>query len=319
MARKTVFKKVAVLMGGVSAEREVSLKTGEAVLDALLKLGYKAKGIDADRKVAKVLLKEAPEAVFIALHGRFGEDGTIQGMLELLEIPYCGSGVLASALAMDKIMSKKIFRQEDIPVAIDIPCCADDFKNNRNDVIERVAKNVPLPLIVKPSREGSTIGVTIVKRKEDIGEALDTAFHHDNNVLAEQFIEGKLVTVALIGREPKPLPVIEVVPKSGFYDYEAKYTSGMTEYICPARLPEDISAQLKEIAVQAHNSLDCEDVSRVDMILSDENEVFVLEVNTIPGMTETSLVPKAARAHGLDFPELVDEILSGAYLKLKPG
>lgn len=313
-----MFKKVAVLLGGWSAEREVSLKTGEAIYNALLRLGHEASKIDVDREIYRRLLEEQPDAAFIALHGRYGEDGTMQGLLELLEIPYPGSGVLASALAIDKVMTKKVFREENIPVAPDLVVEKKDAQSAAM-VADEAESRLGLPVIVKPSREGSTIGVTIIDKKDKMPEALKLALSYDDTVLIEKFILGKLLTVALIGREPQALPIIEIRAKKGFYDYEAKYTAGMTDYICPAEISADLTRDIQKIAVRAHQVLGCEDVSRVDLMLGDDGEVYVLEVNTIPGMTETSLVPKAAAQTGINFENLIKIILEGARLKLKPS
>lgn len=313
---RLAFKKVAVLMGGLSAERDVSLKTGDACANALRGLGYTVAGIDMGLDVVQAIDKKKPDAVLIALHGRYGEDGTIQGVLEILGIPYAGSGVLASALAMDKIVSKKIFRHEGIPVAPDVPCYLGEYKASPEDSLKRVETEVGLPVIIKPNREGSTIGCTIVTDRSELKTALETAFECDDQVLAEKFVEGRLLTVGLVGKEPTPLPIVEVIAKKGFYDYESKYTTGMTEYVCPAVIDPDETKRLQEIAVRVHKALGCEDISRVDIILGQDGRDYVLELNTLPGMTETSLVPKAAKAAGIGFPELVEMILSGASLKL---
>lgn len=313
-----MFKKVAVLLGGRSAEREVSLKTGEAIYKALVKLGYETSKIDVDHNVFEPLLANRPEAVFIALHGRYGEDGTIQGLLELLEIPYTGSGVLASSLAIDKVMTKKVFREENIPVAPDFILGRKDAQR-ATEVAQEAESRLGFPVIIKPSREGSTIGITIVDKKDQMAEALKTAFSYDDTVLVEKFIPGKLLTVALIGKEPRALPVIEIRAKKGFYDYEAKYTVGMTDYICPAEISAKLTCHTQQIAIRAHQVLGCEDVSRVDLMLGEDGKCHVLEVNTIPGMTETSLVPKAAAQAGIGFEQVVQTILEGARLKLKPS
>jgi D-alanine-D-alanine ligase len=294
--------KIAVLLGGRSAEREVSLKTGEAVYGALISLGYNAVKIDAARDVWSKLAEEKPAKAFIALHGRYGEDGTVQGLLELMDIPYTGSGVTASAVAIDKIMAKDIFRQRGIPVAADY----------------QVEGPVTYPVIVKPSREGSTIGVTIVREEAGLNAALKEAARFDDSCLVEEFVEGRLLTIAVIGKPAEAMPIVEVKAHGGFYDYESKYTPGKTDYICPAALDPKTTEKLQAMAVRAHNSLGCEDVSRVDFILQDNGRFICLEVNTMPGLTETSLVPKAAAAAGLPFEELVERILKGAALKLKP-
>ncbi|MFA5867537.1 MAG: D-alanine--D-alanine ligase [Actinomycetota bacterium] len=294
-------EKIAVLLGGRSAEREVSLKTGEAVYKALKTHGYDAVKIDAAGDVWNKLEAEQPDKAFLALHGRYGEDGTVQGLLELMDIPYTGSGVTASAVAIDKKLTKDIFRQRGIPVAADYP----------------PEGPVKYPVIVKPSREGSTIGVTIVKDESGLKDALKEASRFDDSCLIEEFVEGRLLTIAVIGKPPAALPIIEVKAHGGIYDYQAKYTPGMTDYICPAALDPKIAEKLQDMSVLAHDALGCEDVSRVDFILQDNGRFVCLEVNTMPGLTETSLVPKAANAAGLPFEDLVVRILKGAALKLK--
>jgi D-alanine-D-alanine ligase len=295
-------EKIAVLLGGRSAEREVSLKTGEAVYGALISLGYIAVKVDAAGDIWNKLAEEKPDKAFVALHGRYGEDGTVQGLLELMDIPYTGSGVTASAVAIDKIMAKDIFRQRGIPVAADY----------------QAEGPVTYPVIVKPSREGSTIGVTIVREEAGLTAALKEAARFDDSCLIEEFVEGRLLTIAVIGRPAEALPIVEVKAHGGFYDYESKYTPGKTDYICPAGLDSKTTEKLQAMAVRAHDALGCEDVSRVDFILQDNGRFICLEVNTMPGLTETSLVPKAASASGLPFEELIEKILKWAALKLKP-
>lgn len=302
-AQPVKLNKIGVLLGGRSAEREVSLKTGEAVFRALSARGYDAVKIDAAGSVWEKLAEARPDAVFVALHGRYGEDGTIQGLLELMDIPYTGSGVMASALAMDKIMTKAVFRARGIPVADDYPTTGP------------VAK---YPVIVKPSREGSTIGVTVVNEEAGLAPAVAEAYRYDDLVLVEEFVAGRLLTAAVVGSPPRALPLVEVRAASGFYDYESKYTPGMTEYFCPAELDAGVMTELQEQAVAAHAAIGCADVSRVDFILEPDGRYVCLEVNTMPGLTETSLVPKAAAAAGIAFEDLVETILKGASLKLKP-
>jgi D-alanine-D-alanine ligase len=301
-------KNIAVLLGGCSAEREISLKTGRAVLAALEEIGLPALAIDADRDLSQRLLGEKVEVVFIALHGRYGEDGTIQGLLEMLKIPYTGSGVLASSLAMDKWMSKKIFMFHDVPT----PDCriyqpGDDTASLRDSV------QGWYPLVAKPNQEGSTLGVSIIRRVEDLEAALEEALRYDSRVLVEKYISGKEITVSVFNGSA--LPVMEIRPKSGFYDYEAKYTSGQTEYILPAPLEEKLSRHIQELSVRAYKALQCDGAARVDFMLEDDTP-FCLEINTVPGMTETSLLPKAAAYAGIPFAELVVRMLEGASLKV---
>ncbi len=298
-------KKIGVLLGGLSAEREVSLRTGEAVLKALKGAGYAATGIDAGRDLAQRLVQEGVEVAFVALHGRYGEDGTVQGLLEILGLPYTGSGVLASSLALDKAMTKKVLLYHELPTpAFEV------FRREeaRGDVLARCRR---FPLVVKPVREGSTIGVGIVRTAAELPGALEEAFRHDREVLVEDYIEGIEVTVGVLDGEA--LPVIQIVPKEGFYDFRAKYTAGQTEYILPAPLEGALYERLRQVAVEACRALGCAGAARVDFMVR-EREFFCLEVNTIPGMTETSLLPKAAQHAGISFSELTQRILEGAGL-----
>jgi len=305
-------KRVAVLMGGVSREREISLKTGKAILKALTEKGYPAVSVDVGDDIADKLIKEKIECAFLALHGRFGEDGTIQGMLELMRVPYTGSGVLASALAMDKIMSKKLFLFEKIPTPRFEAFRRDEIKK---DPLKRTS--VPLPVVVKPAREGSTIGVSIVRKDEELVPALKKAGEYDEAILVEEFMKGKEITVGIL--ENIPLPVIEIVPKSGFYDYYAKYTKGETQYILPARIPREKYLSAQEVSLRAFQQLGCSGVARVDLMTDENEDPFVIDVNTMPGMTETSLLPKAAHYAGIPFEDLVERILLGASLKIESG
>jgi len=292
--------RVAVLLGGMSREREVSLRTGQAVLSALLKLGYEGIAIDPGRGVAREILDASPDIVFIALHGKFGEDGTIQGLLEILDIPYTGSGVLASSAAMDKIFTKRIIRSAGLPTP--------DFAVVERGINYSMPEFKP-PFVVKPSREGSSIGMTIVEDSSKTELAIKTALCYDSKILIEKFVSGSEVTVGIIGNhEPTALPVIQIAPKSGRYDYASKYTVGATEYIIPARLPKDVIEDCQALGLAIYRELGCSGMSRVDMIVGKDG-IEILEVNTIPGMTETSLLPKAARAVGIEFHELVDKII----------
>jgi len=296
-------------MGGLSREREISLKTGKAILKALTEKGYTACPIDVDQDVAETLIKKKIECAFIALHGRFGEDGTIQGMLELMRIPYTGSGVLASALALHKIMAKKIFLCEKIPTP---PFEVVQRQEIGKDPLRNIS--LSLPLVVKPAREGSTIGISIVRTKEELVPALKEAGKYDEEILVEKFMKGKEITVGIL--EDIPLPVIEIVPKSGFYDYHSKYTKGETQYIIPARIPREKYLYAQEISLKAFQTLGCSGCARVDLMTDENDDSFVIDVNTMPGMTETSLLPKAANYVGIAFEDLVERILLGASLKV---
>lgn len=303
-------RKIAVMMGGLSREREISLKTGKAILRALTEKGYHAVSIDVGPDIADVLMKEKIECAFLALHGRFGEDGTVQGMLELMKIPYTGSGVLASALALHKIMAKKVFLYERIPTP--------PFEVlERKEVGKQSTRTTSfaLPVVVKPAREGSTIGVSIVKKGEDLLPALKEAGKYDEEILVEKFMEGKEITVGIL--EDLPLPIIEIVPRSGFYDYHSKYTKGETQYLIPAPLSREKYLYAQEISLKAFTALGCSGCARVDLMTDAEGNPFVIDVNTMPGMTETSLLPKAASYAGIPFEDLVERILLKASLKIE--
>ena len=298
--------KVAVLMGGRSAEREISLQSGQAVLDALLRCGVDAHPFDPAQQALEKLLQQGFDKAFIALHGRFGEDGTIQGALELMGLPYTGSGVMASALAMDKWRTKLIWQSTDIlSPRYELLHADSDW--------ERVAGTLGLPLIVKPAREGSTIGLTKVKRAEDLAQAYQLAARHDALVLAEEFITGKELTVAILGETP--LPVVRIEIAGELYDYQAKYFSNETQYFCPSGLPAELEAAIQKQALKAYQVLGCQGWGRVDLILSQTDQFYFLEANTSPGMTGHSLVPMAARTAGITFDDLVLKILDLAHVE----
>jgi len=298
-------KKIAVLMGGLSAEREISLKTGNACLKALQKLGYQAVGIDAGHNVAEQLKSAGIEIAFIALHGRFGEDGRVQGLLEMLQIPYTGSGVMASSMAIDKVITKKMLLYHELPTP------GFDFMRPGDSSEQLFERCKHLPLIVKPSREGSTIGISIARSREALRHGIDTAAALDGTVLVEDFIDGIELTVSVLNGQA--LPIIQIVPKGGFYDFHAKYTAGETEYLLPAPIDADSYLRIQQAAVSACRTIGCLWAARVDFMLR-EREFYCIEVNTIPGMTETSLLPKAAAEAGIDFPQLVERILLDAGL-----
>ncbi len=304
-------KIIGVLYGGLSKEREVSLRSGQAVLEALLLKGYDAVPIDVGRDIDGVLQDKGIDIAFLALHGRFGEDGCIQGLLEIRSIPYTGSSVMTSALAMDKYLTKDVARAAGIPTPDDF-----FFDANHHEVEHAVESNgLPFPLIVKPCREGSTIGITKVMDTEGLRQAIHQAQALDKRVLIERFIPGRELTVAVLNGEP--LPVLEVVPETGFYDFVAKYQSQTTRYHCPASLPEEIRIHVQNMALKAYRRMGCEGVARADFILTAEGMPYFLEINTLPGMTSHSLVPKAAAAAGISFPDLVEKILLSARLKIE--
>ncbi len=298
-------RRIAVLMGGRSAEREVSLNTGAQVAGALEEHGHQVVCLDTDDLGFIERLRSGGfDVAFICLHGRFGEDGTIQGLLEILGIPYVGSGVLASALAMDKVASKHIFTATGLPTPPSMV-----FTEMPED---SAAVNAALgtKLVVKPVSEGSSVGMSIVHAPEELLPALELAFKHDTTVLVEAFITGAEVTVGVIGnRDLTALPTLEVVPEHEFYDYESKYVPGMSRHIIPARVSEIARAECQRVAIEAHVALGCRGMSRADTIVSDDGVIYLLEVNTIPGMTSTSLLPDAARAAGIEFPDLCDRLV----------
>lgn len=304
-------KKVAVLYGGLSEEREVSLRSGAAVAKALETAGYTVRMIDVDRKVAERLREEPTDVVFIALHGRYGEDGTIQGMLELMGLPYTGPGVLASSVAMNKITTKRLLESAGLPTPqFTIVREYEVSQQGLDAVADSCKAKMTLPLVVKAATQGSTIGIYFVHRWEELGTALEKAFAYDSEVLVEEFIDGMEITASVLGNnEPEALPLIEIVSATGQYDYEAKYTVGLSEHIIPPRLPEKVQAAVRSLAVQAYRLLGCRGLSRVDFLVTKDHRPYILEVNTSPGMTETSLFPDAAKAAGIKFPALVDRLV----------
>lgn len=298
-------KKIGVLMGGLSAEREVSLKSGDAILKALKDMGYNAVGIDVGRDLADGLKQEKIEFAFIALHGRYGEDGAVQGMLEIMGIPYTGSGIAASALGMSKIFSKKIFEFHKLPVGQYIILEKKDLKDWKEK-----AGALEFPVVVKPVSEGSSVGVSIISEEKGLKDAFALAFKYGKEILIEKYIKGREIQVGILGK--KALGAIEIIPKRQFYDYEAKYTANMSEHIFPARLPENIYNEVLELGLKAHSVLGCKGYSRVDFIIDSDNRPFLLEVNTLPGMTNVSLLPEIAKGVGVDFSRLVEMILMEA-------
>lgn len=305
-------KRIGVLAGGTSAEREVSLKSGSAVCKALMDLGYDAVFIDVSDTVCHTIREKGVDIAFIALHGGHGENGAIQGMLEVMGIPYTGSGVLASALAMDKEASKMAFISHNIPVAPFIVVRrkeAEDRGRSNTPVICATA-GFPLPWVVKPATEGSSIGVSIVREEAEVEGALKQAFAYGERVLAERYIKGREIQIGVLGK--MALGGVEVRPLREFYSYEAKYTPGLTNYILPPQVVPSAYDYLKELALSAHNALGCRGATRVDLILDESDNPFLLEVNTIPGMTETSLLPKIAKLADMEFPDLIEKILESA-------
>jgi D-alanine-D-alanine ligase len=298
---------LALLAGGVSSEREISLSSGDQVYEALDKQRYNIVRYDPKTDLAR-LVEDAPgiDAALIILHGPFGEDGTVQGLLELLNIPYQGSNVLGSALAMNKLASKYLYEKAGLPVPPYIVV-------QKGDPLQSAVweKQLGLPLVVKPNEAGSSVGMTIVRSPDAIPVAVEKAFCHDSTLLVEAYIEGIELTGGVIGnRDLQALPIIEIIPDDAheFFDYEAKYTAGVTQEICPARIDDEMTQKAQAYATSAHSALFCRGYSRTDMILKDR-EIYVLETNTIPGMTATSLLPQAAQVAGLSFSQLLDRLI----------
>lgn len=300
------FGKVAVLLGGRSAEREVSLQSGQAVLDALIRSEVDAYSFDPAEQALEDLLRQGFDRAFIALHGRFGEDGTIQGVLEWMRLPYTGSGVMSSALAMDKWRTKLLWQAVGIPSPRYVLLHSDSN-------FEEVSELLGLPLIVKPAREGSTIGLSKVTHKNDLLPAYELAAQYDALVLAEEFIVGKELTVAILGETPLPIVRIEITGE--LYDYQAKYVSNDTRYFCPSGLSDELELEIQAQALQAYKVLGCHGWGRVDLILTQTGQFYFLEVNTSPGMTGHSLVPMAAKTAGISFEDLVMRILDLSHVE----
>jgi D-alanine-D-alanine ligase len=302
-------KRIAVLMGGMSSERDISLKTGGAILHALQARGYTAVALDADRNSAESLKTNGIDAAFIALHGALGEDGTVQGLLELLGIAYTGSGVLASAVSINKVITKKMLAYHGLPTP------AFQVVRAQEGDVERAVTSItlPLPFVVKPPEEGSTIGISIVRDAAHISRAVSLAAQYDREVLIEEFVKGRELTAAVLNGEP--LPLVEIVAKDGFYDFEAKYHSqGATRYVVAPDIGQEHTLMIQKLARETYAVLGCSGAARVDFLLTPDGRPSILEINTIPGMTETSLLPKAAAHAGIDFESLVERILWTARL-----
>ena len=301
-------EKVAVLFGGTSAERDVSLQSGAAVLAGLRESGVDAHGIDTKTFNVALLKEEGFSKVFIALHGRGGEDGTLQGLLEQIDLPYTGSGVMASALTMDKLRTKLVWQASGLPISPYIALNRQQFETlSAVELMAGVAK-LGLPLIVKPSHEGSSVGMSKVDQADQLHPALEEAFRHDSDVLIEKWLSGPEYTVAILG--DNVLPSIRIQAPGVFYDYEAKYLSDETQYFCPSGLSDELEQQLATLSLQAYQALGCSGWGRVDVMQDSDGNFYLLEVNTSPGMTSHSLVPMAARQSGLSFSQLVARILT---------
>ncbi len=301
-------KRVGVFLGGESSEREVSLRTGAAAVAALLRKGYPVREIDVTGDWLAVVRESGVEVAFLALHGRFGEDGCIQGALELARIPYTGSGVAASAVSMSKVLAKRVVASVAVP-------CAPDTLLDEADPAPPPPPGIGFPLVVKPDREGSTVGVGIVRNPQEWAPAVAAAREYDPRVLVEAYVPGREITVGILNG--RVLPAIEIVPKSGtgFYDYRAKYTAGQTEYVIPVPMHRDLLERAAEFTRNGAAALQLRGAARLDYRVDPAGNLFFLEANTIPGMTETSLLPKAAKFDGISFEDLVERILDDAGLR----
>lgn len=304
------FLKIAVLYGGVSKEREVSISSSKGIIAALKENGHDVIAIDFNPEELQTIIELKVDLVFIALHGKYGEDGRVQGLLDMLEIPYVGSGVLSSALAMDKYKAKQLFEKMGIPIAKGLRFNVNQYTNIRS-ICEKIHANFKPPFVIKPNREGSTLGLTIVKSESETEEAILKAAMSDDYIIVEQFIKGRELTVPVMGamNEEEALPIIEIIPQAELYDYEAKYAVGGSEHIIPAPLTEALTELIKSYAVLAHQVLNCETYSRADFILAEDNTPYILEVNTLPGMTETSLFPDAAKEVGLSYALMMEKFI----------
>jgi D-alanine-D-alanine ligase len=316
----TAARKVAVLKGGRSLERNVSLRSGAHAQEALARLGHEVVPIDVDSQLVGLLREAEPDAALIALHGPDGEDGTMQALLEAVGIPYTGSGPAACMCASDKVLAKHLMRNAGIPTP--------DFHSLREasikelgaaDALPVVEATLGFPLVVKPASQGSALGVKFARDEQELPGALVGAFSYDRKVLIERYVKGRDLAVSVLDGPsgPLPLPVVEAVPREeDFYDYESRYEIGMTTFVCPAELPDDTTSRAQELALDVYRLLGCSGVARVDLMLDERSgELWVLETNVIPGMTETSLLPQAADAAGISFDELIARLLDSAFTR----
>lgn len=305
--------KVAVLMGGRSLERDISLKSGQRVCEALAEKGYPFTPLDVDEQLVDKLLALEPDVAYIALHGKFGEDGTVQGLLELLNIPYTGPNVYSCQVSFDKVLAKEILVQHLIPTPAWFSLSSALFKEmGAASALSLIVEKLGLPLVVKPAGQGSALGIKVVHQAEELPKALISALSYDEKIIVEQFISGTELAVSIVGNQPpKVLPIVEIVSKKEFFDFEARYTMGTTDYFVPARLSKKLNQRVAQTALQVYQVLSCRDVARVDVILKDEIP-YVLELNTSPGMTETSLLPLAAKEAQISFADLVEQLIQMA-------
>jgi D-alanine-D-alanine ligase len=308
--------RVAVLKGGRSLERQVSLRSGARVEDALRRLGHEVIPIDVGGDLVERLRAQAPDVAFVALHGRDGEDGTVQELLELLDVPYTASGVSACIRCMDKVLAKHAMRDAGVPTPDFYAFNETAFKElGAAGALPEIEARLEFPIVVKPAGQGSALGIKFARTPPDVPAALVAAFSYDTKVLLERYVLGRDLAVSVVDLDegPTPLPVVEAVPREeDFYDFEARYEIGRSDFVCPAQLPGDAARRAQELALEVYELLGCYGFARVDLMLEDGGELQVLEANSIPGLTETSLLPQAAEAVGIEFDELIDRILETA-------
>jgi D-alanine-D-alanine ligase len=307
--------RVAVLKGGRSLERQVSLRSGGRVEDALGRLGHEVVSIDAGTDLIRRLRAAEPEVAFIALHGRDGEDGTVQELLEIVGVPYTGSGVLACVRASDKVLTKHLLHEAGLPTPDFYAFSETAFRElGAAEALGAIEDRLEFPIVVKPSSQGSALGIKFARTAADVPAALVAAFSYDQKVLLERHVAGRDLAVSILGDEP--LPVVEAVPREeDFYDFEARYEIGRTDFRCPAELPDGVGEEAQELALRVYRLLGCEGFARVDLMLDGGGELHVLEANTVPGLTDTSLMPQAAEAAGIDFDALVERVLELALVR----
>jgi D-alanine-D-alanine ligase len=306
-------KKIGVLCGGESEEREVSLKSGQAIYRALKDEGLGVVKIDVDRAVLKKIEREKIDVAVLALHGGWGEDGTIQAVCKLMGIPFTGPDVLGSALALNKVMAKKIFKSESIPTPPWSMISQEEITNHEHldRLVKKLSEEFGFPVVLKPALQGSSVGLKVVKEKTNLKSSIKESMKYGKYLLVEKYLRATEVTVGILGlgSDLEALPVVEIVPKRGVYDFRSKYTQGETEYIVPARLPKKIYEKAQLLALQAFKALNLDIVARIDMLIGEDRNLYVLEANTNPGMTATSLLPKAALAAGYEFPKLLRRMI----------
>lgn len=311
--------RVAVLAGGSSLERQVSLRSGARVEDALERLGHEVVAIDAGTDLVRRLRDERPDVAFVAMHGRDGEDGTVQELLEILGIPYTGSGVPACVRAMDKVLTKHLLMEAGVPTPSFFAFNQTAFRAlGAADALPAIEERLEFPIVVKPSSQGSALGIKFARTAADVPSALVAAFSYDAKVLLERHVRGRDLAVSVLHGDggPVALPVVEAVPVGGGeYDFQARYEIGRTEFVCPADLPDGATERAQELALRTYERLGCYGFARIDLMLDESGDLFVLEANPIPGLTETSLLPQAAEEAGVDFDELVGRILDSAFAR----